>query len=192
MIHQRTDIRGGLKLVRFSCGLPNPGQCAEYGGKYFAIAHHSGGIGSVIVRPGSIFDVPPGMPVSISAPVGKGFDLELSSRPIIVTGGLGFTAGLALATHFELKGIDYRMVSYVKDASSLLDAVDLLGIRHGGKINVWATSSRGRPDTPFDPIDGPVMTETPIFFAGPKDLYESCRSELDKRGLTDVRIRLNY
>lgn len=178
-------------MLRFDCAPAAPGQCVVFDGKYFVIAHSFNGTGVVVTRPKSAIDLPPGTHVDLSKPVGKGFDLEVTGTPVIVTGGLGFAAGLPLVRHFQEAKVDFRMVAYTRHPMQVTDVMGLLSIRESG-VKVWNTAVSGRPVTPLDPIDVPITVDTPFFFAGPKELHEACRAELDKRGLTDVRIRLNY
>lgn len=191
MILQRINTRGGGVLLKFPCEEePVPGQCVVFDGKYFVIAHHFNGIAAVFTKPGSAVDLPAGTHVNLK-PTGRGFDLSGEAMPIIVTGGTGFAAGLMLARYFDLAKRDYRMVAYTRHPAQLDDSMGLLNIRDG-RVKAWNTAIAGRPTTPLDPIDAPITGDTPFFFAGPKGLQEACRSELDKRGLNDIKIRLNY
>lgn len=192
MILQRINTRGGGVLLKFPCAEePVPGQCVAFDGKYFVIAHHFNGIASVFTKPGSAIDLPPGTHVDLK-PVGRGFDLSDGSTSVIITGGTGFAAGLMLARHFDAIKRNYRMVAYTRYPAQVTDTMWLLSMSSWCHVKMWNTAQEGRPLTPFDPVDVQLAADTPVFFAGPKSLHEACRSELDKRGLADVKIRVNY
>jgi len=183
----------GYKLVLFDLpGESTPGQCVTLGGKYFVLANHFNGVGSVVVREGSDFDLAPGTHVKLEGPLGRGFDTSLTEGevPIIVTGGTGFAAGSRLVRCFRESRVDFRMVAYSRNTVGVEDTMRLLGTYTVSRVKSWNTATSGRPTTPLDPLL--VNNRSVVFFAGPGSLYESCRKELDKRGLSDVTIRVNY
>lgn len=191
MILERTVTRSGVVLLRFECSGSKPGQCASVGGKYFVIARCMGSIATVITWSGSPIDVPAGTRIDLVAPVGPGYDTS-GSDPVIVTGGLGFAAGLSLAQSFRQEGRSFRMLSFTRSPDAVYDCMEQFGLSPDDRVRVWNTSAQGRPGTPLDPLDVPISEETPLFFAGPRSLHDGLRSALDKSGRSDVRIRLNY
>lgn len=193
MILQRINTRGGGVLLKFPCNEPRPGQCVAFDGKYFVIAHHFNGVGAVFTKPKSAIDLPHGTHVDLSKPVGKGFNVEaIELTPVIVTGGTGFAAGLSLLRHFYESKQDFRMVAYTRQPSQVDDVTGLLAVPRDDRLQTWNTQLLGRPAAPLDPLNISITASTPVFFAGPKELHEALRTDLDKRGLSDVTIRLNY
>ena len=191
VILERHITRSGVVLLRFECSSTIPGQCVSVNGKHFVIAHWEGGVATVITWPGSPIDSGAGSRIGVTGPIGQGYDTD-GVNPVIITGGLGFAAGLSLVQSFLTTNRDFRMLAFTRNPSAVYEAMEHLGLRTNEQVSVWNTSVLGRPSTPLDPLGQLPGEETPLLFAGPRSLYEGLSSALDKFGMPNVRIRLNY
>lgn len=191
LILRRITTPSGVVLVYFPCESVDPGQCVVIDDKYYVVARQNWGIGTVVTHSGSSIDLPAGTCVKIRrAPVG-GYDIQSDkSSAIIITGGLGFAAGLPLVEQFKREQRDFKFIAYTRKPAQLHDVMNFLDIRDD-RIQIWDTATQGRPSAPFDPIGNPQESAA-VFFAGPRDLHEALRTDLDKRGLPQVKIQLNY
>jgi vanillate O-demethylase ferredoxin subunit len=138
-------------------------------------------------RGGSAFmhSLSPGSRLQISAPV-QGFPLGYEAPSyLLLAGGIGITALIAMADRLRERGADYRLVYVARTADRLAFAAQL-DRTHGSRLAMWSTDT-----TPLD-LDALIEAAHPqaeMYVCGPVSLLEATRARWAAAGRRPSRLR---
>lgn len=155
-----------------------PGVCAQIDGNYYAIADSpAAGELTFVVKEGSrIMQMSPRSKVEV--PVGRGFDAPETPDGLVVVGGTGLAAAVSLVTHRRRLDLSTTVVSYGRgmDPDAVLSEFPVLR-EDKVKFVSWDTERWGRPPSPMEPVFDVGGRGHHVFFAGPREMLETLRSD---------------
>lgn len=133
----------------------------------------------------------PGDRLPITAPL-QNFPLGVgAARYVLLAGGIGLTATIAMAETLRARGVDYRLV-VIGRSRDVLPFLDDLAEAHGDRLQVSLTEEGGRPDVAqlADEIAAhPLAARTEMYMCGPVPLMDDMRRAWVARGLPLPSLR---
>ena len=112
-----------------------------------------------------------------------------ASRYVLVAGGIGVTALVAMAAVLKARGADYEMV-YVGRSRDVMAYLPELEHEHGERLRVHAEGSALSVDHILDGIAAdPRVASTELYLCGPIRLMDEVRRGWEQRGLPATNLR---
>ncbi|MGX9347056.1 PDR/VanB family oxidoreductase [Microbacterium sp. KNMS] len=133
----------------------------------------------------------PGDRIPTTAPL-QNFPLGVgAARYVLLAGGIGLTATIAMAETLRVRGSDYRLI-VIGRTREALPFLDELAERHGDRLELRLTGAVGRPDLARlaeDVAAHPLAARTEMYLCGPVPLMEDMKRAWLGAGLALPSLR---
>ncbi|MFC7341100.1 PDR/VanB family oxidoreductase [Saccharopolyspora griseoalba] len=129
--------------------------------------------------------------LTVTGPV-QSFPLAVGAgRYVLVAGGIGITALVAMASALRRRGVDYELV-LVGRSRRVMAYLDELGAEHGDRLRVHASDEGARlsvPDLIGEIAAAPNAATTELYTCGPIGLMDAIRSSWAEHALPPTNLR---